>query len=510
MLDCFLPFVRAGIADQAGTQFDTERLRSFLKVNFGFDIPLYALEQFTQPLTDEGALRYDKIIHRHVCVSNIGRFTPDKEPALEDFEDLRLEQFAVALDLRTPPVSETWTDALVGFLKGLHADTGPKTARIKGTLLADGARAEHYVIGRFIAGSLDDKPIFDKVLSIFKGVLIEEFIAGGVRADSVERVNDMTIFYDTALLMRLLGCSGSLLYEATAELHRYLQEVGCSTEYLHVNEEEVASILATIVGPKDAGYEIYGETGEAIERGEIAVSDLRMLNGMFPEKLAALNIFATKKSVNSIYNPQRFQIDERGFQDALFAFSEKRGRPYRRGNRENDAQALGSVILFRVGHKSRDALKSRAIFITGNKLLAIASRSFLINQRQLGWHDCPPVLHVGQITTIMWLLKHRKLEDKAVSRELLASCYAAYRPEAEWLQKFVEAVGRAKELAVRPHYRTQLCCRPPAESLRTRAMTPGSSPRPEHSRDYCKSRKTEDRSCRPKPDTGQSHWRARG
>lgn len=449
ILDCFLPFVAAGVAAQAGNQLDTQALRSYLKNNFGFDVPLYALEQFIAPLENIGSLRYERNIQRHVCLPMDRPIGSDRQIALSDFDDLveKLHQFAKSAGVPTPPVSRSWTDAFINFLKGLQE--GPpanRTAKVKGVLLADGGRVEQYVLGRFIEdASRSDQQLYEKVLSVFKGVLIEDFVAGAIQVAEVERINDLTIFYDTAVLMRLLGCSGTLLLDATVELHRYLQDLGAATEYLHVNEEEVANILSTIVGAKDAGYAIFGETGEAVERGECTIADLRLLTGMFPERLAAMSIFENKKSVNNIHNVQRFQIDETAFEGYLDSAASSRGIPYKKENRRNDAQALGTTIVFRRGHKSRDALKSRVLFITSNKLLAMVSRSFLIDNNHLRWHECPPILHVGQIATIAWLLKSKQLDDRVVSRELLANCYAAYRPEPEWLDKFVEAFGRAAE-----------------------------------------------------------------
>jgi len=45
----------------------------------------------------------------------------------------------------------------------------------------------------------------------------------------------------------------------------------------------------------------------------------------------------------------------------------------------------------------------------------------------------------------MWLLKNKGFEDRSITRDLLANCYAAYRPDSEWLAKFIEAVATTQQ-----------------------------------------------------------------
>jgi hypothetical protein len=100
-------------------------------------------------------------------------------------------------------------------------------------------------------------------------------------------------------------------------------------------------------------------------------------------------------------------------------------------------------MRFRRGYTTRDFAKARYIFVTANRFLAAASRRFLVSEKSIAWQDCPPVLEVGQIATIAWLLKDRHLEDHKVSRELLGNCYAAVRPDNEWLGRFISEVRQA-------------------------------------------------------------------
>lgn len=448
-LDCFLPFVAAGVTNQAGDQLDLTVLQKYLRETFGFDVPIYALQQFTGPLRRDGHLNYDAATGVHICIGRTQDFLKEQTRTLASFDDLedRISRFAKSSGLQGPLLSASWLDALISFLKEADDVELSKVVTVKGVMTKQGAQIEHSIIGRFVEDAhKNDRDAFSSVLSVFKGILIADFISAGVQASLEENVKDLVVYYDTRLLMRLLGTSGKLLGDATGELHRHLTDIGCSTQFLHVTESEVDNIIKAIIEAKDSGNSIYGETGEALDSGECTVTKLRMLNGSFVETLAQKNVFESKDRLVGIAGIAKFQIDETGFDSYLKSEAEKRDKHYSPENRRNDAQALGTVMVFRRGHTSRDALKSKRLFITDNRLLAAASRRYLVDQGQLKWVDCPPMLDVGQFTTIMWILRAKRLEDTAVTSRLLANCFAAYRPEPEWFDKFVEAISNAKAL----------------------------------------------------------------
>ena len=106
----------------------------------------------------------------------------------------------------------------------------------------------------------------------------------------INKTAPVTVFYDTSVLLRVLGCSGRLQETAALELNRYLQDLGFDTYYFSGNEAEVAGILETIIYVKDTGKELEGETADAIASGEVTLSQIRMLQLAFPERLAALNV----------------------------------------------------------------------------------------------------------------------------------------------------------------------------------------------------------------------------
>ena len=77
IVDCLLPFVAAGVKEQAGQFLELDRLRTYLEV-LGLRVPLYTLQQLMPRLQDMGIIEWNASAHRHIC----------KQAALVDILDL--------------------------------------------------------------------------------------------------------------------------------------------------------------------------------------------------------------------------------------------------------------------------------------------------------------------------------------------------------------------------------------------------------------------------------------
>ena len=443
-LDCITPFITPYLNQIAGKQIDVQAVQNFLRTTIGFDIPLYALEQVIPSLAKAGLAEYHPAARLYFAKKTDASFDIVKSEIETDFDQVeqQLSRFAVSLGLDKTPASPSWGDALISFLKSRSEPTPTTVSKIKGALL-DPAQVEHAVVGAFIRNLHETQyATFEKLLRIFMGVLVEDFVSSVAEIGTFGKGEPLNIFYDTGVLLRVMGCSGKLLRSATEELTRYLQDLGCRISYLAGNEAEVANILNTIVYVKDSGGELEGETAEAVSNGEISITDLRMLQNSFPERLARMNIFPAEEFEKNVQALTQFQIDEKAFSEYLLKQANKSKRAYGVQNRTNDAGFLGAVMRLRRNIKTRDLAECRFLFITVNKFLATTARHFLMETKQLQPQFCPPMLSVGQVATIAWLMKDQVLAPEKAGRELLSHCFAAIRPDAEWFRFFREGMEK--------------------------------------------------------------------
>ncbi|MCO5056374.1 MAG: hypothetical protein M9905_00550 [Rhizobiaceae bacterium] len=402
----------------------------------GIDIPIYTLEYMMPILQSEGIVEYDSIIR-------IYKVNKSKETEGQLFYidnkiieiEKTLNEYVNTNDLSGALFSKSWSDALISFLKP-SSEPANKPKKIKSVIVSDSLEVERYVIADFIRFCHEnDSDSYSAILDIFVGVLIEDFIYSLTSFGNADSFPKMTAYYDTAILLRILGTSGDLLYKATAELHRYIGDLEIKTEFFQVNEDETANILSAIVAQGNVGSNIFGETGDAITRGEVSLGQIRTLEHIFVERLAANNIFPAGYERSGFQKNVRNQIDERKFAEGLVAQAKLKDRTYSHENAEHDAISLGHVFRMRLGRPVRDLAECPSIFVTSNRLLASFARRFLINERQMGHNEIPPVFHVSQACTIFWLAKDREIDEARASQQLLANCYDALRPDNDFYQE---------------------------------------------------------------------------
>jgi hypothetical protein len=200
-----------------------------------------------------------------------------------------------------------------------------------------------------------------------------------------------------------------MLKIATTELVDILREMGVQFFHLPGNEDEVSGILEAILNAKDSGYEIQGETAEAVANGEISLTELRILRNNFVDKLAETNIFPAERGQFDLLSDVKFQIDEAGLARKLRSAAEERGRLYSIRNSEHDASFIATVMRLRKKMSGRDLMDAGYVFVTTNRLLAHISRQFLVDEKTIRPSHVPPALNVGQASTIGWLLKKRTI-----------------------------------------------------------------------------------------------------
>lgn len=444
-LDCFVHFIAPYTNKISGHQVTSANIQEYLRDQIGFDIPLYAIDQLIVTLSQSGFVEYRKNVRAYFAVIHENGFDVAKVEIETDFDDIsdKLRAYAKSVGYQIdPPPSGSWGDALIRFLRAQSDQPAAKIAKVRNVLL-DPAKVEGSVVGAFIRKlHRDSEEQFERILRVFMGVIIEDFISEISEIGSLSLEKPVSVYYDTALLLRQLGCSGKALQTATEELTRYLQDLGANIFFLSGNEAEVAGIIDTIVFIRDTGKELEGETAAAIAAGEVSTSDLRLLKNGFVERLAAFNIFPAGDIEKDIQGNARYQIDEKAFSEHLKAVARKNGRAYSQHNSQNDANYLGAMMRLRKGARPRDLADCGHVFVTSNKLLATASRRFLLEQRAIVSVTFPPIISVGQMATIAWLLKDHSIPPEKAGRELLANCFAAIRPDAEWFGFFREGMEK--------------------------------------------------------------------
>lgn len=441
-VDCLEPFVIYAIAAFEGQQLEWAKVREFLRDKYGLRIPFYMLDRMQLDLVRAGALR-ETAIKVYIC--------QDARPSLSsnavDFSISDIDELGAALTvaatkrgLPKPLTADTWSEIIAPFFLNKSPPGDKQVAKVRGVLVSDPKTYDFTVLAEFI---IDQNRIgsrlYKTIEKVYYGVLVAEFLTQIETAGNKASFRDLSIIYDAPVILRLLGCSGRLLQEATEELHESLRELGCKIYYFNHIYDELAEAIEAILKCYENGQPMFRETHEAIGRGEITISQIYACRSELDLRLAALGLVEHATGYHD-RSADEFQIDEDAFKRAL----KSRGSWGRDGSlaAERDVMSLALVMRLRRGRQVRDVSKAGYIFVTHNTRLFRVAREFLREQDISIPTSVSPVMTVGQISTIAWVVNEVFDDDRKITKELIANCYAASIPDEDFDQRLKEIFAR--------------------------------------------------------------------
>lgn len=439
-VDCLLPFVTYAVSFQAGNQFDLKTEQSYLKSNYRINIPYYMVERMIPELRQLGALEKTGIGRVLICrdvstkIDSIGTgFSIDQI----DQTEAALAAFALERGYASPATADKWNDLLIPFFQSTPPPKNKAASTIQGKLISDPASIDYTIIAEFIMHQFSIRSqIYKTIEKVYYGVIVAEFLTHVESVGSKTSYRGLVVIYDGPVILRLLGCSGSILKIATEELHDTLREMGCSTYYFQHTYDEVLNSIEGIISAYENKRPMFRETNEAIARGELKISDVYTIRSELDYRLSAqLGLTAHSKS----YEDRReddYQIDEAAFKETLRG--ERGWGAVGSSAADKDAKSLALTVRLRGGKQNRDISKSRHIFVTHNSALARKAKRFLVESGDLAERSVSPVLTVGQMSTVAWVANEVFQDSARIIKELIANCYAAALPDENFDQKLKE------------------------------------------------------------------------
>lgn len=442
-VDCLKPFVIYAVSAHAGTQLNWPDIRTYLKAKYGINVPYYMLDRMQNDLLKAGALEQAPLPNVLICKDARPTIADKRiDFSIADIDNLGelLNSFAAARGLPSPATAASWTEIILPFFLHTSPPADKAMATVRGVIVSDPKSVDFAVVADFIMEQYRAKtPAYTTIERLYYGVLAANFLTQIESVGDKASFKDLSIVYDTPVLLRLLGCSGSVFKEATDELHETLRDMGCRTYYFPHTYDELTAAIEAMVKCHEAGQPLFRDTQEAIARGEITIAHIYGVRAELDLKLAALGVTEYARGYSDRQSDE-FQIDEDAFQQLL----ERKGRWGADGSlaAERDTMSLALVMRLRNGKEVREVAKAKIIFLTHNPALAVRAKDFLRGERQLSEGAVWPIMTVGQLSTIAWIANEVFLDDKRITKELIADCYAAAMPDEDFDEKLREVLLR--------------------------------------------------------------------
>jgi hypothetical protein len=297
-----------------------------------------------------------------------------------------------------------------------------------------------YIISLFIAECYKSDPEgFKHIDTIVKGHFLSHTLFFPDLGQIKRRFHRTQIYFDTALLLRLLGYEGVARQEPCKELLDLLYREGAAFKCFRDTRDEVSTILyACMITMSKGDTEYASHTFTYLKGAGYGPSDIEL-------ELSVLDSKIEESGIGIVGLPEystRFQIDEEKLDKALrdkTSYWQERPR-----QRKHDVDCLSAIYRLRKGRESIYIEDSIATFVTANSALCNAGAKFFVAEGHTDRSCVPIAITDYALTALLWLKTPMAAPDLPVKR-VIAECYAAVEPKERMWSKYIETVSRLKD-----------------------------------------------------------------
>ena len=303
-----------------------------------------------------------------------------------------------------------------------------------------------FFIGRFILKQYDEQTyIFDCIVELVKGYFVTTAIY--LQADNKDISNsafkDVTFYLDTRLLLAYLGYKSepenSSVQQMVSSLKRSSAKVACFTynieEVNNILEAYKQSRLSKYKSPSSMTLEYFDEKG-----GSTSIVSIEQQT--FEKKLleGGIKIYTFEAAIDSAPNINSY-IDERSLEAQILNIKPN----YNITTLPDDLSAIQTIYRLRGRSKPTNIEKSKAIFVTNNRVLVLAARTYFANiGKDIGFPLC---IACDDLCIIAWI-KDSDYSDSLPKMRLLENVMAAINPSKDVMDTYFKVLKQCEQSGV--------------------------------------------------------------
>ncbi len=296
----------------------------------------------------------------------------------------------------------------------------------------------NYYVSSFIINSREkDNELFEKIVNISKGAIIAELLHYTDENMSKKKMNNVKIFFDTKLLLQILGYAETYEVTSSKELIKMLGDMNGKFRLFNHTFDELHGIFFAASRAAMKGWKIIYRPGDAFDilcRRGCTSSDIELIISTLDKQLEKYNIL--REDAQKI--DETIHIDVNKLDELI-----KESIPNQtKKSRDHDTRALSAINQLRDGEPKRYFESCDAIFVTPNSSLASASTHFF--NEEIGISHAPVCMPSHVFTMLMWLKTVNKKPDLP-TEILLANSLAALDPSSLLWDRYISEAKRLKD-----------------------------------------------------------------
>ena len=273
--------------------------------------------------------------------------------------------------------------------------------------------------------------LFEHLEAVVKGSMLASVLAYPNLGQVEQRFDKVRVYFDTPLLLRIIGVAPPALQDPIHELLELLYRLNAELYCFESTLEETRGVLSAtakaIGSPKE--MRTFFEVNEYLVRSGRTPSYIESI-------LARLEKLLRGRRIRVVDRPphrDELTVDEDALEQML-----KDEVGYKRDETlRHDLDALTAIHRLRGGRHVGDLESCKAIFVTSNYPLTRTAIRFFSTARQAP--DVPLCVLDHVLTTLVWLKCPRKAPDLP-KKLLIAGCYAAFEPTDSLWRGYLERI----------------------------------------------------------------------
>lgn len=289
----------------------------------------------------------------------------------------------------------------------------------------------NYRVGKFVQFSYEtNEQIFEYIKNIAKGGMISSIIFYKESSNYSSTFRNTEIYYDTPLLLHILGYSGPALQETVIEMTKLLQNNGAKICYFEHNQDELEGILKAYINRYNTCTLAQSYNFDYFIEKNVKPEKVIEYIALIDANLAKYKL--AKKSTPEFGYINR-NIDWIAF-DAYIARNIKYVNPNRR---KNDVESLAAIYRLRKHEKYTKYESCEALFVATNSSLVFHSQHYFHYDEEK--NGVPAIVDDTFLTGLVWL-KSVDSDDQLPTLKIISDALASQSLSTEFWGLFVEKI----------------------------------------------------------------------
>jgi len=450
-IENFIPFIATLIGKKCYKKVDIEEIVSDFQNEFGLTIPYHPMQSILIRAKRRGLIQKSGKSFLPI-MDNVRKFefSSDTQKQMRQQEKVinEIRKFAKN-NYKYEMTDENVEHSLIAFLKDYDLEI-LFASEDKGLLPEiKASKKDKFIINKYISMVYKSDPtIFRFIVDIAIGNLMANSLFYRDFSRFVGKLKDVCFYLDTPFIFRLIGLEGEQRASVYEEFIKTLHKEGaCILLFRHTYEESYEILEECLNWVENVSYDPSRASAVLryfVENNYTRIDVQRYINRI--DTILSSNYIDSSNIVEkpnkqklAKYNEneekiQKLIIDV--YKDSNPVFDEiAKAKTLLR-----DVDSITSIYILRKGKRPRHFKDAGHIFMTTNGGIALASRKYELS-RNGGSYNIPACLTDTFVGTILWLQSPAKIFT-INKRKLIADCYAALKPDAKLIKKWVFEVKK--------------------------------------------------------------------